>query len=122
MLPDNTVEEIAANLERGGQSTGRLLRISDEEKNVLYASDGFEMDDELLMQTREDIKTYRIIQVENAYYVHTGTTVNALNRILYLENLKDVSDVFTERAMGFSLYRKVTLIMLFAGSRRFPSV
>lgn len=32
VLPDNTVEEIAANLERGGQSTGRLLRISDEEK------------------------------------------------------------------------------------------
>lgn len=115
VLPDNTVEEIAANLERGGQSTGRLLRISDEEKNVLYASDGFEMDDELLMQTGEDIKTYRIIQVGDAYYVHTGTCVNALNRILYLENLKDVSDVFTERAMGFSLYRKVTLVMLFAG-------
>jgi len=115
VLPDNTVEEIAANLERGGQSTGRLLRISDEEKNVLYASDGFEMDDELLMQTGENIKTYRIIQAGEKYYVHTGTTVNALNRILYLENLKDVSDVFTERTMGFSLYRKVTLIMLFAG-------
>lgn len=115
VLPDNTVEEIAANLERGGQSASRLLRISDEEKNVLYASDGFEMDDELLMRTDEAVKTYRIIQAGDKYYVHTGTTVNALNRILYLENLKDVSDVFTERAMGFSLYRKVTLIMLFAG-------
>lgn len=115
VLPDNTVEEIASNLERGGQSTGRLLRISDEEKNVLYASDGFEMDDELLLQTGENIKTYRIINVGDKYFVHTGTTVNALNRILYLENMKDVSEVFTERAMGFSLYRRVTLIMLFAG-------
>ena len=115
VLPDNTVEEIASNLERGGQSTSRLLRISDEEKNVLYASDGFEMDDELLFQTGENIKTYRIINVGEKYFVHTGTTVNALNRILYLENMKDVSEVFTERTMGFSLYRRVTLIMLFAG-------
>lgn len=115
VLPDNTVEEIAANLERGGQSNGRLLRISDEEKNVLYASDGFEMDYELLMQTDENIKTYRIIQAGEKYYVHTGTTVNALNRILYLENMRDVSEVFTERAIGFALYRRVTLIMLFVG-------
>lgn len=116
VLPDNTVEEIAANLERGGQSTGRLLRISDEEKNVLYASDGFEMDDELLQQTDADHKTYRIIASGDKYYVHTGTTVNAMNRILYLENMRDVSDVFTERAMGFSLYRQVTLIMLIVGT------
>ena len=115
VLPDNTVEEIAANLEKGGQSAGRLLRISDEEKNVLYASDGFEMDDALLMQTEEDTKAYRIIRSDDHYYVHTGTAVNALNRILYLENLKDVSEVFTERAIGFSLYRRVTLIMLCAG-------
>jgi len=115
VLPDNTVEEIASNLERGGQSASRLLRISDEEKNVLYESDGFEMDDELLRQTGENIKTYRIINLDDNYYVHTGTTVTALNRILYLENLKDVSEVFTEREMGFSLYRKVTLVMLFVG-------
>ncbi|MCM1252177.1 MAG: HAMP domain-containing histidine kinase [Clostridium sp.] len=115
VLPDNTVEEIASNLERGGQSDGRLLRIADEEKNVLYTSDGFEMDDALLMQTDENMKTYRIIQAGDKYYVHSGTTVNALNRILYLENMKDVSEVFTERAMGFSLYRRVTLAMLLVG-------
>lgn len=115
VLPDNTVEEIAANLERGGQSVSRLLRISDEEKNVLYASDGFEMSDELLMRTGENIKAYQITRLGEKYYVHTGTTVNALNRILYLEALKDVTGVFTERAMGFSLYRQVTLVMLVVG-------
>ena len=116
VLPDNTVEEIAANLERGGQSDGRLLRISDEEKNVLYTSDGFEMDEELLTQTAENLKTYRIMQAGDKYYIHSGTTVTALNRILYLENMKDVSEVFTERAMGFALYRQVTLAMLLVGT------
>ncbi len=116
VLPDNTVEEIAANLERGGQSNGRLLRISDEEKNILYTSDGFEMDEELLTQTAENLKTYRIMQAGDKYYIHSGTTVTALNRILYLENMKDVSEVFTERTMGFALYRRVTLVMLLVGT------
>ena len=41
VLPDSTVEEIASRLETGGQSARRMLRISDEGKNVLYVSDGF---------------------------------------------------------------------------------
>lgn len=116
VLPDNTVEEIAANLEKSGQSESRLLRISDEEKNVLYASDGFQTDEELLAQTGEMIKAYRVIAVGDRYYIHTGMAVNALDRILYLETMKDISEVFTERAMGFSLYRRVTLLMLLAGA------
>lgn len=116
VLPDSTVEEIASNLETGGRSTSRLLRISNEEKNVLYASDGFETDNNLLAQTNESIKTYRVIQVGDKYYIHTGVTVNTLDRILYLETMRDVSEVFKEREIGFSLYRKVTIIMLVIGT------
>lgn len=116
VLPDSTVEEIASNLETGGRSTSRLLRISNEEKNVLYASDGFETDNDLLAQTNESIKTYRVIQVGDKYYIHTGVTVNTLDRILYLETMRDVSEVFKEREIGFSLYRKVTIIMLVIGT------
>ncbi len=54
--------------------------------------------------------------MEDSYYVHTCAAVNALDRILYLETMKDVSDVFTERAMGFSLYRRVTLVILLIGT------
>ena len=48
VLPNSTVEEIASNLETGGQGTSRLIRISDEQKTVLYASDGFATDTGLL--------------------------------------------------------------------------
>lgn len=116
VLPDSTVEEIASNLERGGQSSSRLLRISDEEKNTLYVSDGFAADEELLAQTNEETKSYRVISVGEKYYIHTGVMVNALDRILYLETMKDVSEVFAERAIGFSLYRRVTIIMLLVGT------
>ena len=116
VMPDTTVEEIASNLEKSGQGSGRLLRISDEEKNILYASDGFDTNDELLEQTDESVKTYQVIQSQDKYYIHTGTVVTALNRVLYLETMRDVSDVYAERTMGFSLYRRVMFIMLLAGT------
>lgn len=129
-LPDTTVEEIAANLEKSGQGSVRLIRISDERKKLLYASVGFEEytayevkedyeleeDYELISQIGENVKAYQVIQAGDKYYIHTGTVVKALNRVIYLETLRDVSEVFTEREMGFSLYRRVTLIMLLAGT------
>ena len=119
VLPDNTVEEISANLANGGRSSGRrLIRISGEEKKVLFISDGFAAatDNELLIQTDEVTKSYRVISAKEGYYVHTCVAITALDRILYLETMRDVSEVFTERALGFSLYRRVTMIMLAAGT------
>lgn len=116
VLQNSTVEEIASNLETGGQGNGRLIRISDEQKNVLYASDGFDTDTGLLAQTNESSKTYRVIELNSHHYVHTGVTVNALDRVLYLETMRDISEVFREREMGFSVYRRVTLIMLLTGT------
>ena len=116
VLQDTTVEQIASNLQTSGQNASRMLRLSDEGKNTLYASDGFETDDGLLLETNEITKTYRTIQMNGHYYIHTGSTVNALDRVLYLETLRDVSEVFNERELGFRVYRRVTVIMLLSGT------
>ena len=36
--------------------------------------------------------------------------------MLYMETMKDVSEVFTERDMGFTVYQRMTGIMLLAGA------
>lgn len=115
LLQDGTIEQIASNLESSGLETGRLLRISDEEKTTLYASDGFETDGELLALTEENMYSYRVIQLGERYYIQTGSSVNALDRVLYLETLRDVSQVFEERSMGYTVYRRLTILMLFLG-------
>ena len=115
VLQDSTIEQIGYNLENGGHSTSRLLRISDEKKSVLYASNGFAADDTLLMQTENATKTYQVIRSEGRHFIQTGTAVYALDRILYLETLKDVSEVYKDRAASFLLYRRVTMIMLLVG-------
>lgn len=112
VLQDIAVQEIGSNLERSGQGSGRLLRISDEERAALYTSDGFTEDVELLQSIAENTVVWQVIQQGDHYYVQTGIMVNALDRNLYLETMEDVTQVFEERAMGFSVYRQVTLVML----------
>ena len=116
VLQDSTVEQIASNLERSSQSANRLLRLSDEEGQPLYVSDGFEADEALLARNAENIRAYRVIKQGEHYYIHTGSPVSVLDRMLYMETMKDVSEVFTERDMGFTVYQRMTGIMLLAGA------
>lgn len=115
VLQDTTVEQIGVNLERG-QGNARLLRLSDEQKTPLYASEGFVTNTDFLMQIDEQTRIYQVIQVGDCYYVQTGSVLTSLDRILYLETMKDVTEVFEERTQGFSVYRKLTLVMLLCSS------
>ena len=51
VLPDATVGQIAANMEAGGQNDRRLLRISGEQGETLYAGSRFKADGELISRT-----------------------------------------------------------------------
>lgn len=116
VLQDTTVEQIGSNLEKGGQGTVRLLRLSDEEKRLLYASEGFATDTDFLAQIDEKTRIYQVMKEGEHYYVQTGAVLNALDRILYLETMKDVTEVFEERTRGFSVYRQLSLVMLMCSS------
>ena len=116
VLQDIAVQQIGANLEISGQGSGRLLRLSDEARELLYASDGFTDDTSLLKDISENTIIWQVINQGDHYYVQTGIQVKALDRNLYLETMEDVTQVFEERAMGFTMYRRVTLVMLLASA------
>lgn len=112
VLQDSTIEEIGYNLEKSGQRNGRLLRLSDEHKSPLYTSDGFAEDEDFLTKITKETRCYRVVPVGEKYYVQTGIQMEALDRVLYLETMKDVTRVFDERTEGFAVYRKVILVVL----------
>ena len=116
VLQDTTVEEIGLNLEKGGQGTARLLRLSDEDKIPLYASEGFVEDRDFLMQIDAQTRSYQVMECRGRYYIQTGAVLNTLDRILYLETMKDVTQVFHEKTQVFSFYRQLTLVILICSS------
>ena len=112
VLQDTAVEQIGSRLESSGQGSGRFLRLSNEEKEVLFVSNGFPEDTALLQQITEDTRIWQVIPLGEHYYIHTGIMVNALDRNMYLETLEDVTEVFKERTLGFSVYQRITIAML----------
>ncbi len=116
VLQDRAIEQIGSNLDAGNTGATRLIRISDENRTPLYASDGFVEETEFLSQIREETRIYQVIQQGERYYVQTGTVINALDRIVYLETMKDVTAVYEERTQGFEMYRRVALAVLLFSS------
>ena len=116
MLQDSTIEEIGYNLEKSGNGPGRLLRLSNEDKIPLYSSEGFVEEMDFLMEIAEDTRIYRVISVGEKYYVQTGARMEALDRVLYLETMRDITQVFAERKEGFAVYRRVILVVLACAS------
>lgn len=112
ILQDTTIEEIGFNLENSGHGSGRLLRLSNESRQPLYTSDGFVTETTFLQEITEDNRVYQVLCVKDRYYVQTGIQMDVLNRELYLETMKDVTQVYAERTEGFEVYRKVVLIVL----------
>lgn len=112
VLQDIAVQQIGAKLENSAQGTSRLLRLSNEDKKTLYASNNFLDDSTLLQQLTKGTRSWQVLQQGERYYIHTGIMVSTLDRNLYLEVQEDITEVFEERVAGFSVYRRMTLAML----------
>lgn len=112
VLQDIAVQQIGAKLDNSAQGASRLLRLSNEDKKTLYASNNFLDNTVLLQQMTEGTRSWQVLQQGERYYIHTGIMVSTLDRNLYLEVQKDITEVFEERVTGFSVYRRVTLVML----------
>lgn len=116
VLQDATIREIGMNLKNSGHSGGRLLRISDENKQVLYVSDGFEKGEDFLSEIEEGTRIYQLFSIGDRFYIQTGIKFDIKNRELYLETMRDVTQVYAERNEGFSVYRKVLFVVLLLAS------
>ncbi|MCL2336470.1 MAG: HAMP domain-containing protein, partial [Firmicutes bacterium] len=110
-LEDTTIVEIAATLK-----TGRYIRISGENKQAVYASEGLNADNALLNAITDTTQAYRVIREQRHYYINTATSVKVMGRVIYLETFKDISSVFDDRNTGFAIYRNITLLALLFGA------
>ncbi len=109
-LQDQTIALIGATLDTGGQS--RYIRISAENAATLYESEEFCADASILSETSGGEIAYKISAINGSYYIQTAVKINIVDRELYLETLKNITNVFNERAAGFSVYRQVCIIVL----------
>ncbi|MDR2903365.1 MAG: HAMP domain-containing histidine kinase, partial [Clostridiales bacterium] len=106
-LQDRVIGEIGATLE-----TGRFLRISDDQKKALYQSAEFQRNTSLINHLDENMRGFMTTKIGGTYFIHTATTAEVMGNLLYLETLKDISTIYTDRENGFAVQRNITVITL----------
>jgi signal transduction histidine kinase len=107
-LSDRTIAQIGGTL--GG--TNCFIRISGEGQYPLYTGAGFEVGAGLLDYAGEGVAAHKITLLDDHYFVQTAAVINVIDRTLYLETLKDVTALFSDRDAWFSIHRQVSLVAL----------
>lgn len=108
-LQNNTIIEIAKNLE-----TSSFIRISDENKKLIYSGIDLNGENNLISKIDQNTKAVEIMKEDDRYYIHIAVTVNVIDRVLYLETIKDITTIYRDKEASFLIYRNVimaTLIM-----------
>ncbi len=110
-LRDEAIKDIAETLE-----TGRFIQMRDENKKLLYSGENFNSLNLSLDNASENKTVCKILKSDRGYFVYTATMIQVLDKSLYLETLKDISTIFSQRVSNFSIYQSVTIITLITGS------
>jgi signal transduction histidine kinase len=92
---------------------GKLkIRVWDEYKQVVRQSGDVRFGAGLLGKITEDRRVYTVVEQEGAYYVQAVSVAYAQRSKVYLESFHDISPVFADRQMQFSLYQKCILFLV----------
>lgn len=110
-LTEEHVIEAAEAMEKG--MSGSRIRISDEEKEILFDNTGSEKDETLLEAVSEQSRGCVLHQTENGYELQTTSRIlMSEERFIYLESVRDVSRIFEERDDQYDIYRIWLLVLL----------
>lgn len=110
-LTDTNIKKAAEAMEKG--MNGSKIRISDEEKEVLFDNTGAEKNEKLLEAVSESSRGYVLCKTENGYELQTASCIKMSDeRFLYLESIRDVSVIFEEREEQYEIYQMWMRVLL----------
>ena len=116
---ENLVEEgrgVARVLEKNRYFTGRQFRVTTESGRTVYAAMEAASDRELLEEIDETSWGYSIRREERSgrVFIHCADTITLDDGILYLESARDITSLFTGRAVHYRIYRYLLLAVVSA--------
>lgn len=110
-LTDENVKKAAETMENS--MSGNRIRISDEEKEVLFDNTDSEKNEKLLETVSESSRSCVLRQTKNGYELQTVSQIRlSEERFIYLESVRDLSRIFEEREEQYHIYRIWLSILL----------
>lgn len=110
-LTDTNIKKAAEAMEKG--MNGSRIRISNEDKEVLFDNTEAEKNEKLLESVSENSRGYVLCKTEDGYELQTASCIQMSDeRFLYLESIRDVSGIFEEREEQYAIYQMWMRVLL----------
>ncbi|MCI8598090.1 MAG: HAMP domain-containing protein [Lachnospiraceae bacterium] len=116
-LSQENVKRTADAMVDGMSGSELRIRISDEQGQIFYDNAQAELDAGLLETITKTTRGHMLRKTENGYELQTASMVClGEEQFLYLESIREVTELFEERDQQYSIYRQWLVGLLVAQS------
>ena len=106
MLNEENVRETAQAMTNGSMGSNLRIRLSDQNGEVWFDNTQAKPDEGLLTSIGEEKRGYMLRKTEKGFELQTASRIQLENgEFLYLENIRDVTELFAEREEQYRIYR-----------------
>ena len=107
------VKKIVQSLVNANSDDDIRIRVSNEKKLVYYDNSGVLQYSDLMEAVDADTRAYMVVNTEGVYELITaGAIIINDDELLYLESVRDITDVFRNRDRQYKIYRLWLMGML----------
>lgn len=104
-LAQENVEQTAEAMLRGMQGSSVRMRISDQQGNILYDNAKTTVNRGILESIDRKTQGHSLQKIENGYELQTAGAISTeRGELLYVETIRDVSELFIERDRQYAIY------------------
>ena len=111
-ITDDMITQIGEKMGSGQ----RELRISDSTKKTLYDNLSVKLDNHILESVENSQRCYQIVEDKGRYYLQVACQFQTQDRNLYLESVRNISVLFSQRDEQFQTYQKLIIVILLASA------
>jgi len=113
IITEDSVAEISSTVAKNISGENTQIRICNQKYDSIFESNKMEYDKEFLKKISVDTRGYTVLQDTNSYYIQTVCCLNVSGQIYYLESFRDITSIFKEREVQYTVYKKLLLALIF---------
>lgn len=99
------------------ESGGELVfRISNQAGEIVYDNFNEDLSNDAVTQVSNHSKGYQVNKVKEKYFLHAITPIQLDEDVFYIENFREISDIFASKNEQWTMYMYITLLMIGIGA------
>ena len=115
VIDDKVIKDIANSLKKSVGGSNSYIRVYNKERKVLFSDANIKTDTDFISRLQDNNYGYEIVNENDGYYLIVMCKSESKESVFYLENIMDISYIYSEREQLFQRYQ-IGIIVLLVGT------